>query len=102
MNRRAFLTGLIAAPLVVRTAGLLMPVKVIEPVRLTAAEIEKLVRPPMGGSLWHISWGELSNEMFPGQFGKARPMFNLTPGAVNYVAGEFRPIGLTPGNRIEL
>lgn len=30
MNRRAFLTGLIAAPLVVRTAGLLMPVKVIE------------------------------------------------------------------------
>lgn len=31
MNRRAFLTGLIAAPLVVRTAGLLMPVKVIEP-----------------------------------------------------------------------
>lgn len=27
MNRRSFLTGLIAAPVVIRTAGLLMPIK---------------------------------------------------------------------------
>jgi hypothetical protein len=29
MNRRGFLTGLIAAPVVIRTAGLLMPIRKI-------------------------------------------------------------------------
>ena len=33
MNRRSFLIGLIAAPVVIRS-GILMPIKVIEPVRV--------------------------------------------------------------------
>jgi hypothetical protein len=32
MNRRSFLTGLIAAPVVIRTAGLLMPIKAQSPI----------------------------------------------------------------------
>lgn len=75
-SRRSFLIGLgsaLAAPAVIRTAGLLMPVrKVIEPevflFDLMRANFEKMIRPPMVAS----------SEMF-------NLPFALMPGCVTYV-----------------
>lgn len=55
MNRRGFLTGIIAAcaaPAIIRTPGLIMPIKPIKPIDLTTVGIS------------HLSWVAIHRRMF--------------------------------------
>ncbi len=94
MNRRAFLTGLIAAPLVVRTAGLLMPVKVIETLMpsqmayMMAVVLAETINPP----IWVMDYEALTRKIIDITGLPQAAMVDLRPGAINYGPASVRPL----------
>ncbi len=65
LGRRGALLGLLAAPMIVRTPGLLMPVRRVSApppdlfAIMRAAQMERLVRPPIvDTNYWYVSLGE--------------------------------------------
>lgn len=66
IQRRGFLAGLLAAPAIIRTPGLLMPVKAAEPWRLTLDEIQSTMLRHYIGRVVAISAEEIITYYDPG------------------------------------